>query len=159
MGASGELQYMMSLTIIAIFMKFIISNFDKKNYRKYAYLIIILYTVIKFFILKYFDFEENMIDTTIFVGVVLFIFLSIEFFILKHKQKSKEEILAEIKIGGYGFSIIQLVIPISMILFKVDIYNSSRKNFILLIIELSLSGILCLLLTRKGIKMLNMRNI
>ncbi|MDY2631828.1 MAG: hypothetical protein SOV85_10845 [Clostridium sp.] len=82
--------------------------------------------------------------------IILLIFLVLEFYVFKKKEKNREQLIAEIKVG-YLYGIILIIVPFIILIFNLQVYNGQLKNLVLIFIECFIAGIIYIISVRKGL--------
>lgn len=159
MGFSGDMQYLVPIGFLVILFKFIIIDFKKNNLFKYLIFGIVGYTILKVMLLKYFGYNEDFIGMSI-----VMLFLSLLFSYLKiykniKKTNNRKEfdydiLYSQIRIGyfiGFGFIIFPFIIKLINLTY---LYKGDIKNFYLLLFEYWIVGIIILIASKLGYKII-----
>lgn len=152
MGVSGDLQYILPICLLIVLCKFIVIDFKRRRYKIHVVLGFIIYSFIKLYILRYFNFDSNLRELTVFMTVFILIYLIFEFYILKNNKEIKPDILLEKAKVGYIYGTGLILIPIIIKIFNINIYSGEIKNYYLILFESFLSGVIYLLISNYGIK-------
>lgn len=160
MGFSGDIQYLVPIGFVVILFKFVIIDFKKFKSFKYFILGIVLYTIFKVILLKYFHYNEDFIGMSIVMLVIALLFSY--FRIYKKINKTNvnrdfdyELLLTHVKMG-YFIGNIFIIFPFIIKIINLShLYRGEIKNFYLLLFEYLLSGIIILLTSKLGSKIIN----
>ena len=151
MGVSNELQYGLPMAMFAVLMNFIAINYNIRNIKIYSFFSMIVYTVLKVGVLKWFHYDKHIVDLAIFTLGLVTIFFIIQFYFIKHEKKEKEQIINEIKVG-YIYGIVLIILPIALIgIFRINIYHGEIKNLIMIFIEFFIVGLTYIIMAKKGL--------